>query len=79
MKQLKYSSKAVDIHFAVIYDENGFPIAVLNNRGDEVKMEDITGGVDFGLINGITSTTIISKPGQSPCCVTHGGYRWCWC
>lgn len=65
-------------------DEHGNLIGVESRdrkgRIMETKRKNI--GVDWtsnGTIDNVTSVTILSKPGHSPCCAVSGGEVWCWC
>ncbi|MGA1865346.1 MAG: hypothetical protein ACMUHX_09810 [bacterium] len=65
-------------------DEQGKVIDVepRDHNGNILRPVKKNLGVDWtsnGTIDNVTSLTILSKPGHSPCCVINGGTVWCWC
>ncbi len=72
--------KGCEVYFKVLYNKAGEVIGVEPPKGREVRVIS-----DCDLyrspmeINGISTTLILSKPGNSPCCVKMGRWMWCWC
>lgn len=55
----------------------------LDKRGNLLKPIKKHVGIDWtsnGTIDNVTTLTILSKPGCSPCCIITGsGDTYCWC
>jgi hypothetical protein len=70
--------KPRDTYFAVYYDKKGDVIGVERPDGkpvDRIPLEK----KPLENVNGLTCTVVIHKPGNTPCCIVHGGWEWCWC
>ncbi len=68
-------------YFKVLYDKEGEVIGVEPPKGKEVRILNECDLYREPLkdINGIKATLIISRPGNTPCCVKAGRWLWCWC
>ena len=70
-----------DTYFTVYYDNNGDVIGVEPPKGKEVQKLDECELFEKGLdnINKLSATLVVSKRGNSPCCIKCGRTYYCWC
>jgi hypothetical protein len=71
-------AKPENTHFAVYYNKEVEVIKVEGPDGNPVPRVELSKN-PLQNVDGLTCTLVIHKPGQTPCCIVHGGWEWCWC
>ncbi len=69
------------VYFKVLYNKEGEIIGVEPPEGREVVILNECDLYKNPLkeVNEIKTNVIISKPGNTPCCIKAGRWLWCWC
>ena len=80
-KSVRNSTLPKDAYFAVYYDKNGDVIDVEPPEGRDVNKLDEDEVFEKGLdnVNGLSVTLVVSKLGNTPCCIKCGRTYYCWC